>query len=130
MSCPSFAKPKPHGAVTSWLQARRDDELFISAVTLGELQAGVENLRARDSGKAAEIQAWVDQLAATAQVLVMYTAIFREWARLMSHRSSDLLEDAMIAATARVHGLTLATRNQKHFESFNVQLENPFSTGR
>jgi predicted nucleic acid-binding protein len=123
-------KPKPHGAVTAWLGARSDDEIFVSAVTIGELQAGVESLRERDSGKAAEIEAWVDQLASTAQVLPMDTACFREWARLMSHRSDELVEDAMIAATARVHGLTLATRNHKDFAHLDVAMVNPFSTGR
>ena len=120
-------KPKPHGAVLAWMRSRADEELYVSAVTLGALQAGVEELRKRDDAKASEIEAWVDRLAATVQVLPMDGACFREWARLMSSKSDELVEDAMIAATARVHRLTVATRNRKDFESLDVALVNPFA---
>ena len=53
---------------------------------------------------------------------------FREWARLMRRRSDTLAQDAMIAATARVHRLTVVTRNTKDFEAFDVSLLNPFVT--
>jgi predicted nucleic acid-binding protein len=58
----------------------------------------------------------------------MDTRIFREWARLMQGRPDSLLEDAMLAATARVHRLTMVTRNMRDFESFGVRLLNPFLT--
>ena len=119
-------KPKPHGAVVAWLQRLRDDQLFLSAVTLGELQAGIERVRPQDARKAQEIESWVDQLAASIQVLPMDTLCFREWARLMNGKSDALLEDAMIAATARLHGLTVATRNERDFEALDVSLLNPF----
>lgn len=119
-------KPKPHGAVVAWLQRLRDDQLFLSAVTLGELQAGIERVRPQDARKAQEIESWVDQLAASIQVLPMDALCFREWARLMNGKSDTLLEDAMIAATARIHGLTVATRNKRDFEALDVSLLNPF----
>lgn len=119
-------KPKPHGAVVAWLQRLRDDQLFLSAVTLGELQAGIERVRPQDARKAQEIESWVDQLAASIQVLPMDALCFREWARLMNGKSDTLLEDAMIAATARIHGLTVATRNERDFEALDVSLLNPF----
>jgi predicted nucleic acid-binding protein len=53
---------------------------------------------------------------------------FREWARLMHGRSDTLYEDALIAATARVHGLTVVTRNLADFRAFDVPLLNPFSS--
>ncbi len=56
-------KPKPHGAVVAWLSRAGDDQLFLSAVTLGELQAGIERTRMQDAKKAQEIESWVDQLA-------------------------------------------------------------------
>jgi predicted nucleic acid-binding protein len=121
-------KPKPHGGAVAWLEARAEEQLFISAVTMGELQAGVERTRRTDGEKAREIEAWVNQLDETLRVLPMNTACFREWARLMDGRSDALIEDAMIAATARVHGLTVATRNVRDFASLEVDLVNPFST--
>ena len=56
----------------------------------------------------------------------MDSACFREWARLKTGKSSELIEDAMIAATARVHGLEVATRNERDFRRFNVKVFNPF----
>jgi predicted nucleic acid-binding protein len=119
-------KPKPHGAVIAWLTDLRDEQLFLSAVTLGELQAGIEVTRRQDPAKAVDIERWVDQLAASYQVLPMDTACFREWARLMDGKSDHLIEDAMIAATARLHDLIVATRNEADFKHLNVRLLNPF----
>ena len=119
-------KPKPHGGVVAWINQQRDEQLFLSAVTLGELQAGIERTRAQDTRKAQEIEIWVDQLADSIQVLPMDAQCFREWARLMSGKADYLIEDAMIAATARVHGLIVATRNERDFLVLRVALLNPF----
>ena len=119
-------KPRPHGGVVAWLSGLHDEQLFLSAVTLGELQAGVERVRSRDAAKAKEIELWVDRLEASHRVIPMDSACFREWARLMGKRPDRLLEDAMIAATARVHGFTVATRNQKDFDQLGVAVLNPF----
>ena len=119
-------KPKPHGAVVAWLNHLNDEQLFLSAVTLGELQSGIERTRAQDTKKALEIESWVDQLADSIQVLPMDALCFREWARLMSGKSNTLVEDAIIAATARIHGLMVATRNERDFAAFGVSLLNPF----
>ena len=119
-------KPRPHGAVMEWLQQQESNQLFVSAVTLGELQAGVEKTRRQDPAKAREIETWVDPVAALYEVLPMDTNCFREWARIMDRKPDDLIEDAMIAATARVHGLIVATRNEMDFRQFAVKVANPF----
>jgi predicted nucleic acid-binding protein len=119
-------KPKPHGAVIAWIQSVPDDQLFISAITLGELQAGVERTRKRDQEKAAIIESWIDQIAEAYEVIPVDADMFREWARLMEGRSDQLLEDAMMAATARVRGLTVATRNVRDFKGLAVEVLNPF----
>lgn len=121
-------RPKPHGAVLAWLEGVADTDLYLSAVTVGEIQAGIEITRRQDAAKAAEIEAWLDALVATRHVLPMDGPAFREWARLMHGKPDSLIEDAMIAATARVHGLTVVTRNMRDFQSFGVPLRDPFKT--
>jgi toxin FitB len=119
-------KQKPHGAVVAWLTDLRDEQVFLSAVTMGELQAGIELTRRQDPEKATEIERWVDQLEASYQILPMDTASFREWGRLMHGKSDELVEDGMIAATARKHDLIVATRNEDDFKQLDVQVFNPF----
>lgn len=119
-------RPRPHGAVVSWIRSVADGDLHLSAMTLGEIQAGIELTRDQDAAKASEIEQWVDLVAATFNVLPMDTQTFRWWARLMHRRSDTLYEDAMIAATAKVHQLTVVTRNVGDFAHFDVALLNPF----
>ena len=119
-------KPRPHGAVVAWIQELRDEQMFLSAVTLGELQAGIERTRIQDEAKAHEIETWLDLVAQSYALLPMDTACFRECARLMHGKTDDLFEDAMIAATARVHNLVVATRNETDFRHFDVEVFNPF----
>lgn len=119
-------KIRPHGAVVSWISGLNPAQLCLSAVTLGELQAGIERTRRQDPGKASELEAWLESLPLSHDVLPMDAACFREWGRLIERRSDDLVEDAMIAATARVHNLIVATRNERHFRILGVELFNPF----
>ena len=119
-------RPRPHGAVLAWLQAVDDSDLHLSAVTLGEIQAEIELTREQDAAKAAEIEQWADQVAASYNTLPMDAQTFRIWARFMHRRSDTLYEDAMIAATALRHGLQVVTRNVGDFEPFGVGLLNPF----
>jgi len=120
-------RPRPHGAVLAWLRDVPAAEIYVPAVTIGELQAGVEITREQDPAKAAEIEAWLERVMETANVLPMDARIFRAWARLMHRRPDDLIEDAMVAATAAVHNLTVVTRNVRDFERLGVKTFNPFS---
>ncbi len=119
-------KTRPHGAVVAWIRDVDDARLFLSAVTLGEIQAGIEITRERDEAKAKEIEIWADAIAASYNVLPMDAATFRAWAKLMHRQAESLYEDAMIAASALVHNLTVVTRNVRDFERFPVKLFNPF----
>jgi len=119
-------KPKPHGAVVAWLESVPDVDLHLCAVTLGEIQTGIEMTREQDAAKAAVLEAWLDQVAAAYNVLPMDAATFRIWAKLMHKQSNTVYEDAMIAACAKAHDLTVVTRNTRDFARFDVPLLNPF----
>jgi toxin FitB len=119
-------RTKPHGAVLAWMRSVDDADLNVSAVTLGELQAGVELTREQDEAKAHELQNWVDMVEASYKVLPMDGAAFRMWATLIHRKSDTLNEDAMIAAIARIHRLTVVTRNVADFNTFGVKVLNPF----
>jgi len=121
-------KPKPHGAVVKWFDGLRDEQICLSAVTLGELQEGIERTRKQDAAKAGAIEAWVNDLENSSIVLPMDARCFREMARMMVGRQEDLLYDVMIAATARLHGLTVATRNEKDFRHLGIAIFNPFKS--
>lgn len=121
-------KPKPHGAVLAWLQGVDDKDLFLSAVTIGEIQAGIEITREQDAAKASQIEQWLDQVASSYNIIPMDAAVFRVWAKLMHKTSDTLMEDAMIAATAKVHQWVVVTRNVSDFKSFGVEVFNPFES--
>ena len=123
-------KPKPHGGVIAWLAAQDTNALFISAMTIGELQRGVEVTRQQDANKAGQIESWLEQIVASGQLLPLDAAVCREWARLMHGKSDTLTEDAFIAATATVHRLTVATRNVRDFKALGVKTINPFERQR
>lgn len=119
-------KPRPNTHVIAWLKEVTDTDLYLSAVTVGEIQAGIELTREQDPGKADEIEAWADQVASSYNVLPMNAACFRRWAKLMHGRSDTVYEDAMIAATALTHDLTVVTRNVRDFAHFDVPVLDPF----
>jgi toxin FitB len=120
-------RARPRWAVLAWIESVNVADLHLSAVTIGEIQSGVEVTREQDSAKVAEIDAWLDQVAESSNILPVDGRVFRVWAKLMHRRSDDLMEDAMIAATARVYGLTVVTRNMRDFETLGVEVLNPFA---
>jgi predicted nucleic acid-binding protein len=120
-------KQRPHGGVLAWLESMDDTQLYLSAVTIGEIQAGIELTREQDPEKAKQIEAWLELVAGAYNVLPMDAATFRAWAKLLHRKSNTLYEDAMIAATAKVHGLTVATRNLADFNALGLDVFNPFA---
>lgn len=121
-------KTRPHGAVVAWLETLRAEQIFLSAVTMGELQTGVELTRGQDAGKAREIESWLAAVEMSFAFIPMDSACFREWSRLMAGKPDSLREDAMIAATATVHGFKVATRDEKDFKRLGVEIVNPFKS--
>lgn len=117
---------KPHGAVLQWLHAQDDAHLHLSALTLGEIQAGIEITRARDPARTQAIETWADAIAQSWNILPADAAIYRRCAKRMHGLPDHLWEDALIAATALSHNLTVVTRNIADFRDFGGTLLNPF----
>ena len=119
-------KTKPHGGVMAWFTTHHSIGMAIPAVVLFEIQMGAERLRQKDPLRATKFDWWAGQIAGSGNVLPLDAAAAREAARLLNNLPMVMMADAMIAAIAHVHGLTIATRNIKHFEKFGVPLVNPF----
>jgi toxin FitB len=119
-------KPRPHGGVLAWFASHPNESFSVPAVTLFELQMGAELLRERDPDRATRFDSWVAQIAAGTNILPLGATAAREAARMLNKHPMELMADAMIAAIAKVNGLTVATRNPRDFERFGVALVNPF----
>jgi len=118
---------KPHGAVSAWFQTIRKSDVRIPAAVIGEIQSGIEVTRSQNAPRAQELEAWLERVLAYYEIIPMDATIFREWSKLMANSSPHLVTDAMIAATARIHKLTVVTRNTKDFQGFGVLTFNPFT---
>jgi predicted nucleic acid-binding protein len=121
-----FRKTRPHGAVVAWYHAHSPSAFAVPSVTLFELQIGAELTRKQDAAEALEIDGWIETIVRHATILSLDAAAAREAARLLQRHSWDVLADGMIAAIAKVNGLTVATRNLRDFKRFDVPLVNPF----
>ena len=119
-------RPRPHGGVLAWLASTPRHRIFLSAVVIGEIQAGIEITRDQNAARADDLEIWLESLILAYPVLPMDDTIFRVWARIMHRKSNTLNTDGMIAATAIVHNLTVVTRNVRDFRQFGVALVNPF----
>ena len=120
-------RPDRHPAPARWLKAQRSADLFISVVTLAEMERGLAQQRRRDPAFANDLAAWIEQTAASFadRIIGVDPAAARIWGRMsgdIGHFNVDLL----IAATALVHGLTLVTRNVRHLEPTGIRVVNPF----
>ena len=111
-------RPNPHPAVLDWIRDVPSDRLYLSAVTIGEIQAGIEITREQDGTKASELEVWLDLVLAAYNILPVDAAAFRKWGDLMHRQSDTLLQDAMIAAMASTRGLIVVTRNVRDSSSF------------
>ena len=119
-------RPRPDRWVLGWIEGVPHDRLYLSAVTVGEVQAGIELTREQDPAKAAELEEWVERILGTYAVPAVDAAAFREWARLMHRRSDTLMQDALIAAVAIVNRMIVVTRNVRDFKQLGVPTLDPF----
>jgi predicted nucleic acid-binding protein len=117
--------------VVAWLSSVASEELFVSALVVGEVRRGVERLRRRDPQQAAVFERWLAELRQRfrERIVAIDAEIADEWGRITA---SDPLpvEDALMAATARARGMVLVTRNVAHVERTGVAVLNPWETSR
>jgi predicted nucleic acid-binding protein len=114
--------------VIAWFAGLADEEIFLSALTLGEIRRGIENIRRRDSKSAAVLESWLGRIADRHEdrILGVDRSIAEEWGRMNVPDPLPVV-DGLLAATARVLGLTLVTRNTADIERTGIGCVNPFA---
>jgi predicted nucleic acid-binding protein len=119
-------RPKPDPAVVRWMTFQNPSELFISAITLGELHFGVAQLR--DAAKERELSAWVGEVEQqfANRVVVVDETVARQWGYLRAANPKAPTADAQIAATAVAYDFIFVTRNVKHFRFDGLKVVNPW----
>jgi toxin FitB len=122
-------KRRPHQGVLDFLATAETDQLFVSALTVGELHKGVEAKRAEDAVAADQLRDWLGAIETTftRRVLPVDAAVARRWGELSARRSLPVV-DTLIAATALVHGLTLVTRNVRDVRATGADTFNPWQS--
>jgi predicted nucleic acid-binding protein len=114
--------------VVAWIGSQRQEDCFLSVVSIGEIERGIARKRTTDSRFAQQLARWLDQLLRlyVDRLLPMDVGVARRWGQLsaeLGHEGADLL----IAATALERGLTVVTRNLRHFTPAGVQTLDPWS---
>jgi toxin FitB len=119
--------PDPH--VVAWHERHAMASAFLSVLVVGELRQGIERLRPRDLRRADALDRWLAGLLHSYQdrMLPVTRAIAEEWGRMNASPQPPPPVDGLMAATARVHRLTLVTRNVAHVAPTGVRVLNPFA---
>jgi predicted nucleic acid-binding protein len=127
-----WTKVRPNAAVTTWLTEVDEDRVFLSVVTIAELRRGVERLPAGERRK--RLDEWMQgelPLRFEGRVIPVSELIANEWGRVVARREIQgrpiHAMDALIAATAEVHSLTLVTRNEADFRLTVKSVVNPWT---
>lgn len=118
-----------HPAVAAWWSDVEDRHLFLSTLTIGEIRMDVEGIRPRDPDKARALETWLQAIlqALGPRILGIDAAVAESWGRILAIRSVPVV-DALLAATASVHGLVLVTRNAADVAGLGVRVLNPFES--
>ncbi len=122
-------KRRPAAAVAGWIAATPPDRLHVSVLTLGEIERGIARVRGRGNRQqATALERWLQDVEASFEdrVVPVTLPVAAAWGRQQYAQPLPVI-DALIAATAQVHGMTVVTRNVKDFEPAGVQLLNPFT---
>ncbi|MGB7097267.1 MAG: type II toxin-antitoxin system VapC family toxin [Xanthobacteraceae bacterium] len=117
--------------VAAWFASIADAEIYLSVLVLGEIRKGIERARRSDPQRASILEDWLDAVRRSFadRVLPIDQQVADEWGRMSGKRSVPTI-DALLAATAKIHGMTLATRNLSDVADLGADIINPFETGR
>ncbi|SMF57402.1 hypothetical protein SAMN06265365_10489 [Tistlia consotensis] len=117
--------------VVAWVESQRTSDLFLSVVSIGEIERGIALQRSRNPAFARTLTAWLDRVLALYhdRILPFELSTARRWGTLSAAIGNDSA-DLMIAATALDHGLTVVTRNIAHFVPAGVSVLDPFAPVR
>jgi len=127
-----YVKKSPAPKVIAWLDEQDEDSLFISVISLGEIEKGILKLRASDARRSQKLTAWLGNVAQrfAARTLPLDAATLHVWAQIAAHTelSGQPLPamDGLLMATAQRHGLTVVTRNVQDFAMY-PQVFNPWA---
>lgn len=113
--------------VARWYEKIEDASLYLSVLVIGEIRSGIEKVRTKDAAKANALEQWlitVDK-AFGERILPVDRAVAHEWGRLKANRSLPVV-DGLLAATAKIHRMTLVTRNTDDIADVDVSMLNPF----
>ncbi len=113
--------------VAAWLASVPSEELFVSALVLGEIRRGIERLWVRDPDQAAVFERWLGGLRDRFEdrIVAIDADVAEEWGRI-SAPDRVPVEDGLMAATAKVHGMVLVTRDVGHVARTGVRVLNPW----
>lgn len=114
--------------VAAWWESIEDAEVYLSVLVLGEIRKGIERARANDAARARALERWLSTLVQSfsERILPIDQTVADEWGRMSAKRSVSTI-DALLAATAKVHGLTLATRNVDDVADLGAKVINLFA---
>jgi predicted nucleic acid-binding protein len=120
-------KPQRDARLTAWIERQRTTDLFVSVITIGEIERGIAQQRAKNANFAAALAAWLDRVLALYgdRILPFDLQVARRWGELSAALGNDSA-DLMIAATALEHGLIVVTRNLSDFDPTGAATLNPF----
>ena len=113
--------------VREWFEQTKEDELYLSVLVLGEIRHGIERIRGRDQSSAVTLEKWLDNLSLqfADHLLPVDQKISDQWGRLGSKQPAPVI-DALLAATALTHNLTVVSRDERGFRNTGVRVLNPF----
>lgn len=113
--------------VSTWAEGVSEESMFTSVLVIGEIRRGVDRVARKDAAQGRALGRWLEQVRAAfaGRTLEVTEQIAEEWGRLDAFTPRPVV-DALLAATARVHGLTMVTRNTADFDVMGVDVFNPF----